>query len=160
MIIIHVKKTVFQFFTYGIIGSMNALIDIGSLNLLLFLLPTTSSTLLLLFNTIAFTIAAVNSYFLNSRLTFRHQQGNGDSVQLLLFTIQAISCLLISNIVFIESIRILQLFIHPSFLVHNISKMLSMILSSSASFIFLKYFVFNNQKRSLLPLRSSDRHSQ
>lgn len=65
-------RGMFQYGQYSIIGISCGIIDIGTLNLLLFLWPTDQEIWLALFNTIAYSLAVFNSYIWNSRITFRH----------------------------------------------------------------------------------------
>lgn len=65
------KETTFQVLQFSAIGGINALIDIGTLNLLLLIWPTSDNEILTVFNTIAYTLAVTNSYLFNSNLTFR-----------------------------------------------------------------------------------------
>ena len=139
-----IKTQVMQF---SFIGISNAAIDILSLNALLFLWPTTQNYLLLLFNTISYLLAILNSYFWNTKYTFNnHSKIN--IKEMTLFVIQAIIALAISNLVFILSIELLNrqtIFSISSFLNQNIAKGLAMLLSSTASFFFMKFFVFRKK---------------
>ncbi|WP_113927279.1 GtrA family protein [Bacillus sp. P14.5] len=145
----------FQLIQFSIIGIMNAFIDILSLNLFLFLYPAEQGTVLVLFNTAAYTLAVSNSYYWNSRLTFKGRKGS-KRVKVT-FMIQAIVSLLISNIVFIGSVHLLGYTAMQPFLVHNLSKGLAMILSSGASFFFMKYAVFRTEKETYGNRKKSSR---
>jgi putative flippase GtrA len=140
------KSGIFQFSQFGIVGLVNAGVDIGSLNLLLLIWPTNDNGTLILFNTISYILAIINSYFWNSRFTFKqHATFNGK--EKLYFILQAAASLMISNIVFISGIYLFLLFPIPQWLIHNLSKGLAMILSSTASFFFMKYIVFHKGRR-------------
>ncbi len=64
-----------QLVQFGLVGGLNTLLDILLLNTLLLLFPTTSTTTLLAYNALAFSLGAVNSFFLNKYWTFKHKQG-------------------------------------------------------------------------------------
>ena len=138
----------FQFAQFSLIGGLNALVDLGTLNLLLFLWPTKDVFVLFLYNSIAYTMAILNSYLLNSRLTFRHC-AMFSAREKISFGLQATCSLLISNGIFLFATFLLEFFPIPLWLVYNISKTLSMALSSTASFFFMKYFVFRKKQDSL-----------
>ncbi|WLR52794.1 GtrA family protein [Bacillus tianshenii] len=133
-----------QFAQFGFIGILNALVDIGSLNLLLWLFPTDERALLVTYNTISYTLAILNSYFWNSKLTFKHHAAYTKREKVA-FVIQALVALLISNIVFISVVQLLELTSLRPFVARNISKGLAMFLSSTASFFFMKFFVFKKK---------------
>ncbi len=60
-----------QFARFGLVGGLNTLIDLLILNGLLWLVPTRSTGLLLIFNSIAYSVGAINSFLLNKYWTFR-----------------------------------------------------------------------------------------
>ncbi|WP_067729466.1 GtrA family protein [Oceanobacillus damuensis] len=138
------KETVLEIMQFSAIGGSNALIDIGALNLMLFVWPTNDNQLLLLFNTIAYTLAVTNSYVFNANLTFR-KRSIKNKKEIIFFSIQALASLIISNIVFIGGSALLGLLPIPVLLQHNIAKGAAMVLSSSASFFFMRYFVFQGK---------------
>lgn len=138
------KETTFQVVQFSAIGGMNALIDIGTLNILLFFWSTSDNQLLILFNTIAYTLAVTNSYLCNANLTFR-KKSSKNKKELLFFCLQALVSLGISNLVFIGGIALLGSFPIPAFVQNNIAKGVAMFLSSAASFFFMRYFVFRRK---------------
>lgn len=142
------SRGIFQLIQFSIIGIMNAFIDIFSLNLFLFLYPSEQGAVLVLFNTAAYTLAVSNSYFWNSRLTFK--EGRKAERVKLTFVIQALISLMISNAVFIGSVYLLSFTTLQPFLVHNLSKALAMVLSSGASFLFMKHLVFRVEEHSFV----------
>ncbi len=140
------KKGPLQFLQFSAIGVANAGIDIGTLNLLLLLFHSDERGLLLLYNTIAYTLAVANSYFWNASFTFQHS-AKGSNRQRILFIVQGIVSLGINNLVFIVSNILLESFGVPNWLRYNIAKGLAMFLSFLASFFMIKYFVFKKTKK-------------
>ncbi|GAA5417134.1 hypothetical protein Pryu01_02195 [Paraliobacillus ryukyuensis] len=138
------KRFKWQVVQFSAIGISNAAVDILSLNLLLIIWPTTDATILLLFNTISYTLAIINSYIWNTKYTFKHHAFFSKR-ELLLFIGQAIIALGISNLVFLGIFELLEfqsLIDIPIFVIQNISKGAAMFLSSTASFILMKFIVF------------------
>jgi undecaprenyl-diphosphatase len=63
-----------EYARFSLVGISNALVDLGTLNLLLLLtMPTRSPTILLLYNLVALAVTNANSYLWNTLWTFRHQ---------------------------------------------------------------------------------------
>lgn len=65
------KAHIWQFLRFCIVGSLNAVIDFGVLNLLLWLYPTTTTWKTLGYNSVAVLLAATNSFFWNKYWTFQ-----------------------------------------------------------------------------------------
>ncbi|RKQ33527.1 GtrA family protein [Oceanobacillus halophilus] len=140
------REVVIQVLQFSLIGGLNALIDIGSLNLLLLFWPTENSLFLLLFNTIAYLLAITNSYIWNSNWTFR-KTSSKNRKEAVYFLIQALASLIISNIVFVGGAFLLAILAIPTIAEQNIAKGSAMIISSAASFIFMRYFVFKKHRK-------------
>ncbi|TFJ92743.1 GtrA family protein [Lentibacillus salicampi] len=137
------KRGPLQFVQFGVIGFANAAIDIGTLNLLLILFNTDGRMLLLLYNTIAYSLAVVNSYYWNASITFK-RSAKGSNRQRILFIIQGLVSLGVSNLVFLGLNELLDYTAVPSWLRYNAAKGLAMFLSFLASFFMVKYFVFKD----------------
>ena len=91
------KKGGVRFSKFTIVGFANAVVDIGTLNLFLWLAPTRDPSLLALYNGVALVLANLNSYFWNTRWTFRGRAQRRNPRQRLLFTLQALFNICISN---------------------------------------------------------------
>lgn len=138
-----------QILQFSVIGCLNALIDITALNALLTLWPTNHSFWLTVYNSIAFFLAVTNSYFWNSRFTFKANASFriGEKFG---FCFQALTALIVSNAVFllaVKGIHWLSEGISPSLWQYNIAKLLSMFLSSVYSFFIMKYLIFVSKKQ-------------
>lgn len=133
------------FMKFTIIGAINSIIDLTSLNLLLFLFPTENSIILMLFNTIAYTLAMINSYFWNANWTF-HQHATKSRREFLYFIIQAIISLIINTIVFVSGAFLLRILAVPTIYEQNIAKGLAMLISGIASFTFMRVIVFRKRR--------------
>jgi putative flippase GtrA len=135
------SKGIKQFTHFSFIGIGNGILDLAALNLLLWVWPSPGSIGLLTINSIAYALAVINSYIWNSRLTFR-EEARFSKNEKLLFFLQAAVSLVISNAVFLFFSWSLPYLIHTQWIMHNTAKLLSMALSSLASFFFMKVLVF------------------
>ncbi len=139
------KSGLFQYAQYSVIGLVCAAIDLGVLNLLLYFFPSNNTVTLTLYNTLAYSLAVLNSYIMNSKLTFRKNSSHGQK-QITFFIIQALISLAISDLIFAGGTKLLDMLsLMPHWLVHNTAKLVSMFLSSLASFFFNKHFVFRKK---------------
>lgn len=137
------KNGFIEYGKYSVIGIVCAVLDIGLLNGILYFFPTDDTVLLTTYNSVTYMVAILNSYYWNSKYTFRIEKSK---TQFAVFVIQAFVSLLIANVVFIGGLRVVDLIsTFPNWLQTNIAKGLSMYLSSLASFFFNKYFVFKNR---------------
>lgn len=145
----HMKKAIFtkgplQFMQFSVIGVANAGIDIGTLNLLLLLFPTEDRLVLILFNTIAYSLAVANSYFWNAYITFRHSAEKSNR-QRVTFILQGVVSLGVNNLVFLGLSELFQVIGVPNWIRYNLAKGAAMFLSFTASFFMIKYFVFRDK---------------
>lgn len=66
-------RTLWQLVRFGLVGCMNTLVDLLTLNCLLWLWPATHIALLLLANSLAYATGALNSFLLNRYWTFQQR---------------------------------------------------------------------------------------
>lgn len=133
-----------QILQFSAVGGLNAVVDIVTLNVLLALWPTKHSLLLAIYNTIAYTLAVTNSYIWNARFTFK-ANASFRVREKFIFGFQAVTALLISNAVFLLALNGLGLITEspaPKWWEYNLSKLLSMFLSSVYSYFFMKHLIF------------------
>lgn len=141
-----IKKQVLQFSS---IGAINAVVDIGVLNLFLIIWPTSDNMELLLFNSLAYFLAIANSYYWNSKYTFQRFSDLG-AREIGLFLSQAFVAWLVNNLVFIGMLNFLeaQEFMSlPAIVYRNTAKAVAMLLSFTASFFMMKFVVFRYNKK-------------
>ncbi len=137
-----------RFSKFSLVGLSNAAVDIGVLNLFLWLDPTRDVILLVTYNGIALVLANLNSYFWNTRWTFRHRAKRRDRRQRLLFTAQAIFNICISNGLFFLLVHPILVYTDvPAYLAGNVAKLISVAVASTLSFFFLRYLVFSRKRR-------------
>ena len=131
---------------FSLVGVSNALVDLGAINLLLFLFPTREPWLLVLYNLLALAVTNANSYLWNTLWTFRHHARH-DARQMGLFTLQGVmNAAIASGVLWVVAHLLLAFYPALSAQVAgNIAKLASMFVASSASFLFLHYLVFNKK---------------
>lgn len=134
-----------QYARFCMVGFSNAVVDLATLNLLLWARPTRNDGDLLLYNTIAVALGILNSYLWNTRWTFRSGVTH-TSRQKALFMGQAILNIIINNAVLLILTDTLPTPTGEwSRLTANIAKLVGMAAASSFSFILLRAFIFRPQ---------------
>jgi putative flippase GtrA len=125
------------------VGTMNTVTDFGILNSLILLTGHKSGAWVVLFNTISFSLAVVNSYFWNKKWTFEQSQSNKNNVsQFTQFVLVTLIGLIISNIIIslFQWIRVPANISADQWL--NISKVLATLVSLVWNFLGYKLIVF------------------
>jgi putative flippase GtrA len=141
------KKGSIRFSKFSVVGFMNALVDIGTLNLFLWLASTRDPYLLALYNGVALVLANLNSYVWNTRWTFRGRAKRRDPRQRVLFALQALANIAVSNGLFFVLIRPILIYTDvPAYLAGNVAKIISVVVASIISFFVLRYVVFSRKR--------------
>lgn len=130
-----------QALRFSLVGGLNTLIDVLFLNCLLQFFPPTNTPTLLAYNALAFSLGAMNSFFLNKYWTFgQKQKTTGKEItRFMLVTLAGIgwsSCVLgfASTI-----LRPLELNTLAS---ANISKVIAIVSSALMSYVVMRLWVF------------------
>ena len=140
------KRGSIRFSKFSVVGLSNAAVDIGVLNLFLWLQPTREVYLLVIFNGVALVLANANSYVWNSLWTFKGRAEH-DLRQGVLFALQALVNIGVSNTLFWALIHPLIVNTEiPTYLVGNFSKLCSFLVASTISFFILRYVVFSRRR--------------
>ena len=144
---VRVAHSVKRYTKFVLVGLSNALVDLAVLNLLMVLIPDHRPRVLVMENTVAVAFAIVNSYILNRRWTFA-DSSNGSPLERTLFFFQALLNIGLNDwilgwcttyLVFSRNI--------PLFVSSNASKAVAMFLSSSVSYVFMRFVVFRSVRR-------------
>jgi putative flippase GtrA len=142
------RKGSIRFSKFSVVGFTNALVDIGTLNLFLWLASTRDPYLLALYNGVALVLANLNSYVWNTRWTFRGRAKRRDPRQRVLFALQALANIAVSNGLFFVLIRPILIYTDvPAYLAGNVAKIVSVVVASIISFFVLRYVVFSRKRR-------------
>ena len=135
-----------RFSKFTAVGISNAVVDIGTLNLFLWLQPTRNPLELVLYNGVALVLANVNSYVWNTLWTFRGRAEH-NLRQTVLFVLQALVNIAVSNGLFWALIRPVLVYTEvPTYLAGNVAKIISVIVASTLSFFIMRYLVFSRKR--------------
>jgi putative flippase GtrA len=139
------SRIIAQYVRFLIVGLSNAIVDLGVLNVLLYLWPTRDPLTLIAYNTVAVTLAILNSYLWNTRWTF-HALATGSARERTLFVAQGALNVLLNNAVLLA----LTLLLRPApdlgyFVASNLAKLCAMLTASSTSFTLLRTVVFRRR---------------
>jgi putative flippase GtrA len=135
-----------RFSKFSVVGLSNAVIDIGVLNLFLWLEPTREVSLLVLYNGVALVLANLNSYFWNTLWTFRGRAEH-DVWQIVLFALQVLVNIGISNGLFWALVHPVIAYTDvPTYLAGNVAKIISVTVASTISFFIMRYVVFSRRR--------------
>ncbi len=140
------KQTGLKYAQFSLVGASNTLVDVGAFNLLLLLWSTHNPELLVAYNVVALVLANANSYLWNTLWTFR-DQARHDSKQVGMFTAQGLLNVGVGNALLWLVARGLVAHTDLSPLVSgNVAKVVSMVVASTVSFLFLRRLVFHPKK--------------
>jgi putative flippase GtrA len=135
-----------RFSKFSIVGLSNAALDIGILNLFLWLEPTREVSMLVLYNGIALVVANLNSYAWNTLWTFRGRAEH-DLRQIVLFGLQVLVNIGISNGLFWALIRPVIVYTEvPTYLAGNVAKIISVTVASTVSFFIMRFVIFSRKR--------------
>ena len=135
-----------RFSKFSIVGLSNAAIDIGVLNLFLWLEPTREVSQLVLYNGVALVLANLNSYLWNTLWTFRGRAEH-DTRQIALFALQVLVNIGISNALFWALVHPVMVYTDvPTYLAGNVAKIISVLVASTISFFIMRYVVFSRRR--------------
>jgi putative flippase GtrA len=135
-----------RFSKFSLVGLSNAAIDIGVLNLFLWLEPTREVSLLVLYNGVALVLANLNSYLWNTLWTFRGRAEH-DVRQIVLFALQVLVNIGISNGLFWALVHPIIVYTDvPTYLAGNVAKIISVTVASTISFFIMRYVVFSRRR--------------
>jgi putative flippase GtrA len=135
-----------RFSKFSIVGLSNSVVDIGVLNLFLWLEPTRDVHLLVLYNGIALVLANLNSYVWNTLWTFRGRAEH-DVRQIVLFALQVLVNIMVSSGLFWALIHPIIVYTEvPTYLAGNVAKIISVTVASTLSFFIMRYVVFSRRR--------------
>jgi len=130
-----------QMVRFGIVGALNTLIDVLTLNILLWRFPTHDANLLLLYNSVAYAMGALNSFSLNKYWTFQRRQtiSGGELVR---FAIVNVAGIIINDSIIWIAARMLHPLIVNNQLWANASKLAAISGTMIVSYLGMRLWVF------------------
>ncbi len=137
------RKTGGQFLKFATVGVSNTLVDIGVLNLLMYLSGVYQGTSIIVFNIISVSLAIINSYIWNKYWTFGSKEKDNQAQEFGTFVAVSLGGALINTFV----VYSLTTFLDPAFglgkeLWANAAKVLAIGLAWLWNFNGYKFFVF------------------
>ena len=137
-----------QLFRFGIVGGLNTLVDLLVLNTLLLLFPTTHTLTLLTYNSLAYSLGAVNSFVFNKYWTFGHRHPVTRK-EVIRFIITTLCSIAISNaIIWLASKLLHPLHVSP-LLWANVSKVFAIFGTVLVSYLGMRLWVFVRKSPSM-----------
>ncbi len=130
-----------QVLRFSVVGGLNTLVDLGILNALLWLYPTTSIPTLLSYNVLAYGMGAVNSFLFNKYWTFGQKQRT-TSRELVRFTVTTLCGIAWSSLIlWLASLFFLPLLVNRTVWA-NASKVVAIGGTALISYLAMRLWVF------------------
>ena len=141
-----------QLLRFCIVGGLNTFVDVLAFNLLVWGLPTHDSGLLVVYNSLAFMIGAVNSFCWNKIWTFK-QRSSATNDQLTRFALVTSLGIICNDAFLWLATTILNSLSLNGFLWVNVAKISAIVGSVAVSYMGMRFSVFtkNEQDEMLLP---------
>jgi putative flippase GtrA len=138
-------QSFWQLIRFGIVGGLNTAIDVLLLNVFLWIYPTKSTLLVLLFNSIAYVLGAVNSFLLNKYWTFKNYKRPtlSEITRFSLTTAIGVAC---SDVILWCANLLLAHWIADTALLTNLSKLLAIMGTVGISYLGMRLWVFVQKK--------------
>lgn len=135
------RKTLWQFLRYCVVGAANTLIDIAMLNVLLWSLPTKNVQILVVYNSVAYCVGALSSFFLNKYWTFGRKQ-RATSREVARFAISLLLEILLSNgLLWLAGMALRRVIANPV-LWGNASKLVAITVGAILSYACMRFWTF------------------
>lgn len=135
-----------QLIRFGIVGGINTTLDLLIFNSLLWLFPTSNLFISLGFNSLAYSVGAVNSFLLNKYWTFehRHKITCREVSRFIVTTLLGIGC---NNLLLWCAGRLFVSLSTQSLLWVNASKIVAIAGTVLISYLGMRLWVFTNRRQ-------------
>ena len=141
---IKISKGLRELFLFCVVGVINTLLDFIVLNGLLLATGNKSPAVFALIKSISFTIAAVNSYFLNKHFTFSYKENSIGTFSKFL-SISIISFFINVGIASLIYALLIQIYPLHYILLGNVSAVIGTLVSLGVNFLGYKFIVFKKE---------------
>ena len=139
------QTSFWQIARFSTVGVLNTLIDVVTLNILLWRFPTHNANLLLVYNSCAYFLGALNSLFLNKYWTFKHTNAlSGGEVAR--FAVLSVACFFCNDSILWLAARLLHPLIVSNLLWANTSKGIAIAGTLTVSYLGMRLWVFSKKK--------------
>ncbi len=139
-----------QFARFCMVGTSNAVIDFGVLNVALALFPTRATVPLLAYNTAAVVLAATNSFIWNRRFTFR-VHGPLQASEIARFAVVALGTAALNDLVLLLLSVLFPALMNSGAIGANLLKLGAILGAMALSFFGMRCWVFIGKKLSSGP---------
>lgn len=134
-------QTFIQILRFALAGGLNTLVDLLILNGLLWLFPTDSSSMLLAYNSLAYSTGAINSFLLNKYWTFG-QKRRTTHAELIRFALVTLCGIVWSSLILWLASRALHSLLFNATVWANASKLVAIGGTSLISYLGMRLWVF------------------
>src|ERR1700719_2205674 len=135
------KSLLLQILRFCLVGGLNTFVDVLIFNLLVWGFPTQDSGLLVIFNSLAYLIGAINSFCWNKLWTFK-QRSSASNDQLARFAVVTSMGIICNDAFLWLATSILNSFSLHSFLWVNVAKVSAIAGSVAVSYLGMRFSVF------------------
>ena len=132
------NENIRQLISYALVGTCNFILDIGVINLLMFIFKIYKGPILIIFNILSFVTYSINGYFFNKKFTFKSNKNSYFKYASVLGIFMLINGIIFSLLSLYNILNISQI------LWANISKSIASMLSGFLAFLVNKFFVFKH----------------
>lgn len=139
------SSVVFQIMRFFVVGGLNTFVDLLVFNLLVWGLPTQDNGLLIVYNSFAYLIGAVNSFLWNKLWTFR-QRSSATNDQVARFAVVTSLGIICNDVFLWLATTILNSLSLSSFLWINVAKISAIAGSVAVSYVGMRFSVFTKKE--------------
>ncbi len=141
------SQRIYEFTKFLIAGVLNTVIDFAILNYLCFTFNIFSGGLIILFNFASFSLAVINSYFLNKFWTFK-KQGHPTLVEFSSFLAVSVVANLVNTLLVFLGTTFLEP-VTSDYVWLNFIKFIAILISTILNFLGYKFFVFRGISKTI-----------
>ena len=138
-------KLAMQFLRFCVVGGFNTCVDLLAFNLLIWMFPTQDSGLLVILNSLAYLIGAVNSFCWNKLWTFR-QRSEASSDQVVRFALVTSLGIICNDAFLWLATTIFMSLSLTSILWVNVAKVFAIAGSVTVSYVGMRFGVFTKKE--------------
>jgi putative flippase GtrA len=142
-------KAFVQFLKFGFVGVVNTAVDLGVFNFLIFIFGVATGVSYILFKTISFSCALINSYVLNKSFVFNSKENNFNKREFSLFLVVSLMGILLNVSVAFLIYTLVYMYgaSLPYYVAANIGAISGSIVVLLWNFLGYKFFVFKDDSK-------------